>query len=147
MDSTENIKMRTIREKNEDHFHYYGDTVRRIFLVIAIVMLVMAPFVQESILKPSSLNVIAIIVLVLVSGFMNPKQVWVKYISFFVSLLGLFLFGVEAIQNYQKSSWVFELLTIAIAILFLFAFYFSSKTLRGVFVTKPSKDNIFPEGN
>lgn len=132
MDQSENPKIEAIREKNNLSEHYYGDTVRKLFLAISFVMLVTTPFFQKFINGPVHLSVFVVVILVSLSGLMSPQLKLVKFFSFFVSLAGLFVFGQDAIKNYFIDPWLFEGVTIVLSVLFLFALYFSSKTIREV---------------
>lgn len=127
----ENIKMKNI-QKEAAFLHYYGDEVRTIFLVIAIVMIVMTPFVKNELPVPAYLSIFGVIVLSVLAGLTNPKLRFVIVFSFLASLASLVIFGYEVIVSSEKTyTSLFFGCNILLAILSLFALYFSSKTLRG----------------
>jgi hypothetical protein len=134
MNPYENPKIEAIIEKNNPFRHYYGDVIRKIFLVIAFAMLVMTPFFQNYIGDVVHLSVFAVVILVCLSGFMSPQQKLVKVFSFLVSLVGVLVFGQDAVRDYLVTPWTFEGMTIAISVLFLLALYFSAKTIREAFL-------------
>jgi len=116
--------------------HYYGDVVRKLFVLAAAFMLFSLPFFREY--TPVSLSVSLIIILVLdiIAGVTNPRQKWGAFLDTTVASIGLFGFGYFAAKAYIEYG-VFNFYfweNQALAIVFLFALYFSIKTLRGFYV-------------
>jgi len=113
--------------------HYYGDIVRRLFLVVAFFMLLTLPFFLEKIPLPYYLGIFSILLLIIFSGLTNPKQLWVSVFDGTISLLGVIIFGYYAIDAYLLYSvislyfWVNQLF----ALIFLISLYYSIKTIRG----------------
>lgn len=111
--------------------HYYGDTVRKLFLAIGVVMLVALPFFSSSLPGPALIAFLGVLVVAVVAGLTNPKQIWVMGLNVGVSLAGLAVFEYYAIlQAKTDPVWLF-VINQAIALLFFFALYYSVKTLRG----------------
>ncbi len=114
--------------------HYYGDVVRRLFLASAVLMLATYPFLKDLIPETPVFSIFAIVMIVLFAGLTNPRQVWVAVANMILSGVGLLIFGFYAFQFYAAYTpsssifWVNQIL----GILFLIAFYFSVKTLRGM---------------
>jgi hypothetical protein len=116
--------------------HYYGDIVRRLFLASAAVMLITYPFLSDLIPETPIFSIFAIVMIIMFAGLTNPRQVWVSVANMIISGAGLLIFGFYAVQFYAAYTagsalfWVNQILVI----LFLLAFYFSVKTLRGTAV-------------
>ncbi len=126
-----------IMEQEQNIQHYYGDTVRVIFMVIGIVMAVCLPFFKSLIQMPVGICIIAILALAVFSGFLNPKQHWVIVADTVIAILAFLAFEYYAVVTYSTISsavslnvYFFWFNQIA-AILSLVAVYLSFKTLRG----------------
>ncbi len=117
--------------------HYYGDTVRSIFIISGALMIVGLPFFSSIIPFPISLSIIAILVLGIFGGFQNPLQKWVIRANAYISVAGFLIFAYYAVHAYMSLSpdyrinvyffWVNEVL----ALLFFLSVYLSIKSLRG----------------
>lgn len=115
--------------------HYYGDTVRKLFLVGAIVMLAYLP--RERNLLPGIMNLIVLgaLAVTFLAGFTNPRQRVVIAFDTAIAALACILFEYFAITLYTTEHNIFDLVFLArqgLAIDFLIAFYFSSKTIRAM---------------
>ncbi len=113
--------------------HYYGDTVRVLFVLGAIVL-----FVAESTgaALPLSLSgaVVAAIILVVAAGITNPQQYWIHFINELIAILGTLIFAEQAVGYWRASASVLNasyLFTEIMALLSIIALYFTTKTLRG----------------
>lgn len=111
--------------------HYYGDIVRQLLLLAAAVILVAAPFYASDLPRELPLNVLAALVLACLAAFTSPQAATILYADAIVSGVGMVLFELWALSSYQDTSIVAVGLRQAIALIFLFALYFSGKTLRG----------------
>ncbi len=125
-----------IREKNMQKelqgIHYYGDKVRFLFLTIAIIMLVLTPFFLDKKPLPASSTVFGVLVLAVLAGLTNPRSKNFIVFDFIVSMLLVIVFGYETIDSYKNFYLdTFFFGNLVLAILSIFALYFSSKTLRG----------------
>lgn len=115
--------------------HYHGDIVRVLFLVIAFLMFVGLPFFQDEIPLPLSLSLGAVVFLVFLGGLTNPRQAWVVFLDTVVSLLGLSIFAYFSVTRFSSLELTaFFLINQTLGLLFLVAFYFSTKTLRGMYL-------------
>ena len=115
--------------------HYYGDTIRILFLVAGFIMLISFPFVQQRIPVPLTLGVLVILALDVFAGITNPLWEWVSYIDASLSFIGFLWFSYFTLNLYQQYGvldYLFWLNGILAAI-FFFALYFATKTLRGKF--------------
>ena len=68
--------------------HYYGDVVRRLFLVAAIIMLVTLPFFNDRLPISSNLSLLIIVVLAIFAGATNPVKIMPAVIDVMVSIIG-----------------------------------------------------------
>jgi hypothetical protein len=122
----------------KDTPHYYGDTVRFLFLVAAVIMLLTLPMVSEVLNIPTVISVASILVLGAAAGLTNPKQVWDSAINVFISAAGFLIFETTAVWTYRQhidtvSAERFFLANIGLGLIFMIALYFSVKTLRGLY--------------
>jgi phosphatidylserine synthase len=122
--------------------HYYGDSIRVIFIVSGIVMLCSFPFFSSLVGLPAIVSIIGIMVLVVLGGLLSPVSRWVFVVSSIVPMAGFALFEYYAYYAYTNLSslvpthvyffWVNQFL----ALMFFFATYLSIKTLRGMIQSK-----------
>ena len=116
--------------------HYYGDSVRQILLAAAALMLVGMPFYTDDLSVEMPFIVIAAVVLVIVAALTSPMKSAFISADVIVSGVGLIIFEIWAILGYGESTVLQFVLREALAILFLFALYFSSKTLRSMLLNQ-----------
>lgn len=117
--------------------HYYGDIVRKLFILAGAMMVIGTPFFKNEISVPLIFPALAIAAFALVAGLTNPNQRWVAMINVALSAISLIIFEAYALENYQtteSATGAFFIATQALAIIFFFALYFSTKTLRGRFL-------------
>ncbi len=122
--------------------HYYGDQVRILFVIGGLIMIITYPFFNPLIGIPAPLAIIGFASLAIFGGFMNPKQKWVIKASSIISVLAFVIFEYVAVNAYLKLSptkniniaffWINQVL----ALIFFFAAYLSTKTLRGMLVAE-----------
>lgn len=116
--------------------HYYGDIVRKLFLVGAVFMLLALPFMNAYIETPLYMSILAAIVIGVVAGITNPAQLWAVILNFIIALAGSFVFEYQAVMGYATYSYLHRTFWInqIIAIDFIIALYFATKTVRGMLV-------------
>ena len=112
--------------------HYYGDTVRQLLLGAAAIMLVAAPFYTDNLTTEMPFIVLGALALVAVSALTNPWKSGVMSADAVASGVGLVIFELWAIGGYGDDQLHKFVLREALAIIFLFAFYYSTKTLRSM---------------
>lgn len=115
--------------------HYYGDIVRKLFLLASIIMIVTVPFFTELIGISFIISIIAIMLIAFFAGLQSPNKNWVTRINTIVAAAGYGLFQYKAISYYIAStpftiSWLFFTVNQVLAVLFFIALYYSSKTMR-----------------
>ena len=114
--------------------HYYGDVVRVLLLAAGAIVLVFSPSHPD--LMPLGTFPVVIIALlsVLLAGLTSPKQTWVMFANAAVSAVGVVFFEYIAILQYQSVQSIQDIVFVLqqlIAVIFFFALYYASKTLRG----------------
>lgn len=116
--------------------HYYGDLVRKLFLSAAIFMLIMLPFMNRFLEVPLYISILIAIAISIFAGITNPVQKWVALFNFIIAIVGASLAEYQAVVGYNTYSfahrtfWANQIL----AVIFLVALYYSTKTVRGMFL-------------
>lgn len=113
-------------------FHYYGDRVRQLFFAAAVIMLVGLPFVRDTLALPTYFSVIAILTLDFLAGLANPKQRWVNWANTLTAAFAMSLFEFFAVRSFESQNVFFLVVNQLLALLFLVAVYFNTKTLRNM---------------
>ncbi len=111
--------------------HYYGDTVRVLF-VIAAALLFISQFIPGPFVTPIATLICAVIYIV-AAGLTNPVQAWIHWLNVLVAGVSLIFFGAIAIARYQALH-AFSgntLIVFALVIIFVIGLYSSIRTLRG----------------
>ena|SRR3989344_1853608 len=114
--------------------HYYGDVVRKLFLAAAVIMLVTLPFFNERLPVSVMVSLLIIVGIGLFAGITNPVKFWPAFIDTAVSIVAVVVFEYYAVVFYQTYSAKDALfwLNQGLAVMFMFALYFSTKTFRGM---------------
>lgn len=115
--------------------HYYGDTVRKLFIVGGIIMLAALPFFNAYLPVPAYISLFAVVIVALVSGFTNPMQRMSAIGDIFVSLIACITFEYYAIQGYGTIPTLLFFVDQLLAIIFFIALYYSTKSYRGITVS------------
>lgn len=121
--------------------HYYGDTVRKLFLIAAVLMLLTLPLLAHLLPVSHFVPLFIVLAIGLAAGFTSPNQKIIGVLDMVVAGIGVVVSGYYAIEMYsidhqdihQKVALVSN---IVFALIFFFAFYYSVKTLRGFFLQK-----------
>lgn len=114
--------------------HYYGDTVRKFFMIGAVFMLVSLPFMSQYLSVPLYISILTAIAIGIFAGITNPLQTWAAILDLIISTAAVAIFEYHAVSGYTSYSlthrtfWVNQVL----AVNFLIALYFSTKTVRGM---------------
>ena len=113
--------------------HYYGDAIRQLFVAAAILAIISIPIWGD--LLPFGLltQVGCILLLVLLAGITNPHSKMVLLYDAVVSGVGVLLMESAAISLYGTESSLVFIVRELIAIILLFAFYLSVKTVRSAY--------------
>ena len=128
--------------------HYYGDTVRRLFVLAALVMVITLPFFTDKIPEPLPVALIAILITGAAAGLTSPRESWTAVTNVLIAVGGVLVFEWHAVQWYSRYQlannyfWTNQLL----AVIFLLALYFSFKTARRIGVNNiAEKEKPKPE--
>lgn len=128
--------------KKEKIPHYYGDEVRKLFILNGAIMLVALPFFRELIDVPIIVAIIAIVILGFAAGITSPVQkTWLFFSNTTIAAIGFVVFEYYAIASDGEFSALYFIFNQLIAIIFFLALYYSTKTLRGAL----EKENKPPE--
>jgi hypothetical protein len=118
--------------------HYHGDEVKTIFVMSALI-LILAQSTRADIPLSTFGAVTVAALLVIVAGIINPKQVWIHWVSEVLAVLGTIVFGTAAVDRYRGGTSAFEpsfLYIETLAVLSLFALYFATRTIRGILLKR-----------
>ncbi|KND48493.1 MAG: hypothetical protein AB200_02045 [Parcubacteria bacterium C7867-005] len=114
--------------------HYYGDKVRSLLIGAGIIMILTMPFFSGLLPKPAFFSILAVLLLVVLSGLISPAQKVLVALTTLVSA-GAFIafeyYAVSASQMYGSGS-PFFLVNQLLALIFLLATYFGTKSIRGI---------------
>lgn len=114
--------------------HYHGDSVRVIFVISAIMLIVAESTGAELPLSATS-AVISAMILVIAAGITNHVLYWIHWVNAILAIIGTLLFGIKAIDYYStglsisNSSFIY---IEALSLLSLLALYFTIRTIRGL---------------
>lgn len=133
------------REAGQSVPHYYGDFVRQLMLGGAALMLLGAPFYADSIRHELPFEVFGVLVLVSLAAILNPWKKSVLTTTAIVTGVGMVVYQTWALYGYDHSSATAFVLREALAIIFMFAFYFSVKTVRAMILRQIGKRETVDE--
>lgn len=110
--------------------HYYGDVSRQLLVAAAATMLIGSPIYGDSLRLQFPFIVTGTLILVAFAALTNPRYMWVSIGSSVASGVGVLAYGMWSMIGYTSENPIAFVLRMAIAIVFLFAFYYSLKTVR-----------------
>lgn len=125
--------------ESHDIPHYYGDRVRELFVLSAVVSFVAMPLWGDLLPYGTLTQVAAGLLLVLLAGLTNPHSKSVLMTDAVVSGISVLLLETTAISMHAAQSSELFLAREATTVLLLVAFYFSVKTLRAMTLGKIGK--------
>lgn len=112
--------------------HYYGDIVRRIFIAAAGLLLILSPFLSRDIPAVLGIGVALALILALLAALTNPQKQFIMIANAVTSLFGILLTEVFALASFSAGAYVTFAISEGFVIAFLFALYFSVKTVRAM---------------
>ncbi len=116
--------------------HYYGDTVRSLFMFVAISMAILLPLVKSVLTVPVGISIVAILILGIFAGLTNPRQQWVIGFNSAIAIVGFLVFEYFGINAFIAGEEFFFVINQLLALIFLFAIYYNTKTLRSMIKNK-----------
>lgn len=114
--------------------HYYGDVTRQLMLGGAALMLLASPLYGSDLPAEFPFEVLGALLVVGFSALTNPHSKGIAIGDAATSGAAAAIYATWAIADYRDVNPLAFVLRIAIAVVFLFAFYFSMKTLRAFIV-------------
>ncbi len=113
--------------------HYYGDYLRRLFLVGAVASIIVLPFYPNLIPPFSILSVIIIsLVIVVFAGITSPKTRSIVSIEILISSLLFIIFQYYTVLGYKFDSFPLSFIRQILALIFIVSLYYGVKTYRGM---------------
>jgi len=125
--------------------HYYGDSVRQLLLGAAALMLIFSPLYSDVLRQQFPFIIIGALLAAAFAALMNPRDKWVVLGSAIVSGTGLVIYAMWGMYGYKNVEPVAFMLRVLVAVIFLFAFYFSMKTLRAFMLRQIGKRETMDE--
>ncbi len=125
--------------------HYYGDSVRQLLLGAAALMMIFSPLYSDTLRQQFPLIIIGALLAAAFAALMNPRDKWVVLGSAIVSGTGLVIYAMWGMYGYDSVNPIAFMLRVVIAVIFLFAFYFSMKTLRAFMLRQIGKRETVDE--
>jgi hypothetical protein len=112
--------------------HYYGDTVRALFIGAVVLGLVGIPVVGNLLPLSTGFDIVAGIILIGIAGLINPHSPFVVGVSIVASSFAAFLFEYAAVTLSASDTTLLLIGRQVEAVIFVTALYFSIKTLRAM---------------
>lgn len=116
--------------------HYYGDSVRAMFLISAIMYAVSIALFGSLLPFDIYTGIGLVLLLVFLAGITNPHSQALMFVNVIVSGAGVYLMQTAAISFFNSESSILFILRQFVAILLLIAFYHSVKTARNMMIGK-----------
>ncbi len=108
-------------------------------------MIVLSPLYSDTLRLQFPFIVIGALLAVAVAALMNPRDRWIVLASATLSGVGLAIYAMWGMSGYDSISPVAFIMRLAVAVVFLFAFYFSMKTLRAFMMQQIGKKETIDE--
>lgn len=124
-------------ENTQEVPHYYGDIVRRLFVAAGVLLFVRIPIEYGLIPELINFLILGVVVVTLFAGLTNPRHRSIAGLDLAIACFASIFFEYLALQSYIATNNFFDITFLvrqALAVDFLVALYFSSKTLRGMFL-------------
>ena len=125
--------------------HYYGDIARQLMIAGVALMMATAPFYADSLRTQFPFEIAGAIAIVGFAAFTTPFKLSIVLCDAILSGLAVAIFGAWAFFGYDQISGIAFVLRDAIALIFLFAFYFSLKTARAMMLHQVGKPDSTAE--
>lgn len=109
------------------NYHYYGKTVRGLFIILAVTLLLSSPWqtpVAAFRIPPVLLSVISVVL----AGFLSRHYIWVYYVSTAVAVVFLAYFEYLTYIYYDVGQPVLGLISQLNMIIMVFIGYYSLRT-------------------
>lgn len=125
--------------------HYYGDYVRQIFMVCAAAMLIFSPFLSRSLPVALPFEIGGAIIVAILGALTNPVRQVSLLANAIVAGVGVITYELLALNAFYSGAMIAFIEREALAVAFLFALYFSLKTVRNMVFHQIGKQSKFGE--
>ena len=125
--------------------HYYGDIARQLMLGSAALMFFAAPFYGDNTHIELPFIIFGTLVLVFLAALTNPWKKSVLTADAIATGVGLVVYQWWALYGYDTATSMAFVLREALAVAFMFAFYFSVKTVRSMILHQVGKRDSVDE--
>lgn len=112
--------------------HYYGDHVRKLFIGAAIAMVALIPFMDSALVLTVPIEVVSALVLVALAALTSPKKEPIMLLNSLAAAIGLAANEIIALIALTSGFTFVFIAREVLAFVFVFALYFSLKTLRAM---------------
>lgn len=119
--------------------HYYGDSVRQLLLGAAALMLIGSPFYSDNLAAEFPFIVIGALLAAALAAIINPRDRWISVVIALLSGAGVVVYAMWGMFGYEIINPVAFVLRLAVAVILLFVFYFSMKTMRAFMLHQVGK--------
>jgi len=123
--------------------HYYGDYVRQIFMLCAAVMLVLSPFLSRSLPAALPFEIGGALIIAVLGALTNPSRQISLLANAVAAGIGVLVYELLALNAFYSGEMIAFIVREALALAFLFALYFSLKTLRNMVFHRIGKGGRF----
>lgn len=126
-------------KKGQNIPHYYGDTVRMMFVISAVIYALSMALIGNLLPVDIYTGIILVLILVFLAGVTSPHNRWLMFINATIAAIGVYLVQSAAITFFSTDSLLLFLVRQLVAILLLFGFYYSVKSFRSMATGKIGK--------
>lgn len=118
--------------------HYYGDVVRILFLIAAVLLMLSVPLYREIFPFDTVSTILFILIIGLLAGLTNPRQYWVVIADSIVSGVSFVLFEYFAFEGSNGFHFIDTPFYVkqSLALIFFYALYYSVKTFRAEYLER-----------
>ncbi len=112
--------------------HYYGDYVRQLFMIASAMMLIFSPFLTMTLPGALPFEIGGAIAIAILGALTNPLKQISMLANSIASIAGIITYELLAINAFYEGHILAFIEREALALIFLFALYFSLKTFRNM---------------
>lgn len=125
--------------------HYWGTPARQLLISASVLMLFASPLYADNLRLEFPFEVLGALLAVGFGALTNPHTKWVSIGDAVIAGAGAAIYAAWGIFGYDSAYLLPFVIRLAIAVVFLFAFYFSMKTVRAFTLHQIGKWNRVDE--
>jgi hypothetical protein len=110
--------------------HYYGDAARMLLVIAAGLMLIASPWYGDNLRVEFPFELVGALIAIACAGLTDPRIRIFSFADLLVAGVGVAVYAMWGVAEYGTINPIAFVLRLAIAVIFMFAFYFSVKTTR-----------------